>query len=204
MRCATVRKRLSDDLDGTVPSGRKPRLEAHLRTCASCRGYRQRLDRIQAAVRPPAEPAAESWASFERSVASRLEPRGDEGRGDVGAPFAARRRWAWAAAAVLILAGAGIWYSLRRPVTEPLEVWASFDEAFDPLLGAAEADPELAGRVDREITASIEEMTPASDSDADAAVLLSSDPLFWEGLSDDELRGVVAELETDLGRGGPQ
>jgi hypothetical protein len=96
----------------------------------------------------------------------------------------------------------GIWHVVRRPITAPAEVWAAYDDAVDPLLQAAEADPDLAARVEREITASIEEMTPATDLDADA--LLASDPLFWEGLSDDELRGVVAELENDLGQGGPQ
>jgi len=201
MRCGAARRRISDALDGSLRPGRQPGLEAHLRTCADCRSYRQRLERLQAEVHPPADRPAEFWASFERGVASRLEPRGG-GRGAVGAPFAARRRWAWAAAAILILAGVGIWHVVRRPITAPAEVWAAYDDAVDPLLQAAEADPDLAARVEREITASIEEMTPATDLDADA--LLASDPLFWEGLSDDELRGVVAELENDLGQGGPQ
>jgi hypothetical protein len=201
MRCVTARRRLSDALDGSLCPGRNPGVEAHLRTCAACCAYRQRLERIQAEVRPPADRPADFWAAFERDLASRLEPVG-KGRGAVGAPFAARRRWAWAAAAVLILAGAGIWYALRRPIAAPAEVWAAYDDAVDPLLQASEADPELAGRIDREIRASIEELAPVADPDADA--LLASDPLFWEGLSDDELRGVVAELENDLGRGGPQ
>ncbi len=201
MRCGAARRRISDALDGSLRPGRRPGVEAHLRTCADCRSYRQRLERLQAEVRPPADRPADFWAAFERDLASRLVPAG-KGNGAVGAPFAARRRWAWAAAAVLILAGAGIWHVLRRPITAPAEVWAAYDDAVDPLLQAAEADPELAGRVDLEIRASIEELAPVVDPDADA--LLASDPLFWEGLSDDELRGVVAELENDLGHGGPQ
>jgi hypothetical protein len=46
-------------------------------------------------------------------------------------------------------------------------------------------------------------MTPAVP-DADAVLLTDADPLFWEGLSDDELRDIVAELEDETGRGGPQ
>jgi hypothetical protein len=44
-------------------------------------------------------------------------------------------------------------------------------------------------------------MAPAPD--ADAAVLAAADPLFWEGLSDDELRAVVSALEEETGHGGP-
>jgi len=35
-------------------------------------------------------------------------------------------------------------------------------------------------------------------------VLPAADPLFWEGLSDDDLRAVIAELEAENGRGGPR
>jgi hypothetical protein len=44
-------------------------------------------------------------------------------------------------------------------------------------------------------------MMPAED--ADAVVLSAADPLFWEGLSDDDLRDIVTDLEDETGRGGP-
>ncbi|MGB8958762.1 MAG: hypothetical protein WCC00_07100, partial [Candidatus Aminicenantales bacterium] len=67
---------------------------------------------------------------------------------------------------------------------------------------AAEASPDAAGLVDGEVRALIEDVTPVPDTEA--AVLPAADPLFWEGLSDEDLRAIVAELESETGRGGPQ
>jgi anti-sigma factor RsiW len=201
MRCATARKRLSDALDGVLPSDRKGRLEAHLRTCESCRIYREGLDRIQAGSRLPDERPRESWAAFEKSLGAKLAAA-EAGKRAVDVPFAARRRWAWAASAALVLAGLAVWYALQRPGTALTETWAAYDDVLDPLVQAADANPELAGRVDREVRALIEDLTPVPD--AEAAVLPAADPLFWMGLSDEDLRAIVTELEAETGRGGPQ
>jgi len=100
----------------------------------------------------------------------------------------------------MVLAGAGIWYALLRPQMPVTEAWVPYEDIMGPLVQAAEADPELAAAVDREVRAAIDEMTPAED--ADAVVLSAADPLFWEGLGDDELRDIVTELEDGTGRGG--
>ena len=194
MRCSTVRKRLSDALDRALPSGSKGRLDAHLRTCEACRAYRERLDRIQAGSRLPDDRPRESWAAFERSL--------NAGLAAAGVPFAARRRWAWAAAAVMVLAVLAAWYVLQRPGTAPVDVWAAADDVLEPLLQAAEAGPDAAGRVDRELSALIEDVTPVPDTEA--AVLPAADPLFWEGLSDAELEMIAADLNKKTGLGGPK
>jgi anti-sigma factor RsiW len=201
MRCTAVRKRLSDALDGALPSGRKGRLDAHLRTCEACRAYREGLDRIQAGSRLPDDRPREAWAAFERNLDAKLAAAAAGGRA-VGVPFAARRRWAWAAGAAMVLAALAAWHVLQRPGTAPTDVWAASDDILDPLVLAAEADPEVAGQVDREFRALIEDMTPVPDTEA--AVLSAADPLFWEGLSDEDLRAIVTELESETGRGGPQ
>ncbi len=201
MRCGTARKRLSDALDGALPSGRRPRLEAHLRSCAACRSYRDGLDRIQAEARLPEDRPPEFWASFERGLDAKLETA-RAGGASAAIPFPARRRLAWAAGALLALAGMALWYVLQRPAEGVIEAWTDYEDLLDPILQAAEANPELASRVDQEIHASIDEMTPTPD--ATAALIPAADPLFWEGLSEDDLRDIVAGLENEIGRGGPQ
>jgi hypothetical protein len=102
----------------------------------------------------------------------------------------------------MVLAGGAVWYAFLRPGTALPETWAAYEDVLDPIVRAAETNPELARRVDGEVRALIEEAAPAPD--ADAAVLPAEDPLFWEGLSEDDLRAIVTELEDETGRGGPQ
>lgn len=201
MRCATARKRLSDALDGALPPGGKRRLEAHLKTCPACRACREGLDRIQAGSRLAAGRSPESWAVFERNVDAKLAAAA-AGRRRVNVPFAASRRWAWGAAAAMLLAVIAAWYGLLRPWSASTDVWAAADDVLEPLIFAADASPEAAGRVDLEVRALIDDLVQVPDTDA--AVLPAADPLFWEGLSDDDLRAIVTELEAESGLGGPQ
>jgi anti-sigma factor RsiW len=201
MRCQTARKRISDDLDGRLDARRRAGLEGHLEGCRSCRDYRRDLESIQAEAGLPQETREGFWTDFERRLEARLDAA-TPGRARVAVPFAPRRRWAWAAAAAATLAGISLWLALPRPVPPLAEAWLPTDDILDPLVRAAEADPDLAGRIDREIRASMEEFLPSRESSE--ALLPAADPLFWESLSDDDLRAVVATLEKESGLGGPQ
>lgn len=199
MRCATARRRLSDEIDGALRQGRTSRLEAHLRTCPSCRAYGQQLSRIQAQGRLAGERAPEGWTAFERSLEARLDAVEPGGR-RVPRPFAGLRL-AWAAAAATALIAVAAWYALRPSGAPAIETWAAYDDVLNPLMAAADADSDLAGRIDREIGAMIDEMAPAPD--AEALALPAADPLFWESLSDDDLRSIISDLEGETGKGGP-
>jgi hypothetical protein len=95
-----------------------------------------------------------------------------------------------------------VWFAFLRPEAAVTETWAAYDDVLDPIVLAAEASPSLAARIDREILASIDAIGPAPDDET--AMLPATDPLFLEGLSDDELEAVVRELENESGRGGPK
>lgn len=199
MRCGTARRRISDDLDGALDPRRRSRLEAHLRSCAACRASRDALARLQAAAGPSPGRTPEDWAAFERRIASRLDDAGP-GR----APVRVRRRWVWAAAgAGLALAVAGtVWYAASRPGTALTTAWMPAEDVLVPLIEEAEADPELGRDIERAVLDSIDDLMPVPDPDA--AAIQAGDPLFWEGLSEDELRFIASELEAENGLGGAQ
>lgn len=197
MRCETAQRRISDALGGSLRPGGRPGLEAHLRSCPACRAYREDLTRIQEAPRRP-DGSEPYWADFEARLEAGLASA-EAGRERVGPPFATRRRWVWAAAAALILAGVSFWYARPRPGPLQEEAWIASDDVLDPVVRAAESSPELAGRIDREIQASLEALLPAGE----AAALPAADPLFWQSLNEDELRAVIAALEKETGVGGP-
>jgi hypothetical protein len=201
MRCRAAQRRLSDELDGALDPRRRSRLEGHLRVCPACRAYRGGLARLQAGVRPEAGRSAEYWAGFEKRLEARLD--GEEaGRRAVESPFAGRRRVAWAVAGLALAAVAAAWFGLLRPRPILIADWPQDEYGLAPLLLEAEADPELERAVEGEIRASIGEIAPAAD--ADAAAFAAADPLFWEGLSEEELGAIAAGLERDNGLGGPK
>jgi len=200
MRCPTARRRLSDALDGTLSVRRRVRLETHLRGCPDCRAYGDRIRLLQDRAKLPDEGPAGSWAEFEKAVAAKIDATGER-RQLRETTTAVRRRWAWAAAAASVLVGLSAWYLFQRPGRVPVETWVAYEDVLDPLVVAAEADHDLAVLVSREVRSQIEELTPAPD--VEALVLPAADPLFWEGLSDDELRGIITELEKETAHGGP-
>ena len=201
MRCRKAQRRLSDELDGALGPGQRSKLEAHLRICPACRACRDGLARLQAEVRPGDGRSPEYWVGFERRLEARLD-RQEAGLRDVGRPFAARRRIAWAVAGVAVAAVAAAWFGLLRPRQVLIADWPQDESGLVPLFLEAEADPELGRAVEGEIRASIAEIVPATDPDA--AALAAADPLFWEGLSEEELGAIAAGLEQDNGLGGPK
>ena len=200
MRCGKADKWLSDDLDGVLPARRKARLDAHLGSCPACRASRDELARLQAASGGPADRSPDYWAGFERRLEAKLDAIGS---GEAAAaPVAAWRRWAWAAPAVLVLAAAGVWLALDRKGAGLTEAWIPSGEGLFPMIEAVEADPGLEQEVDLLVRSSLADL--AVSVDADAAVLSAADPLFWEGVSDEELRAIASELEKESGPGGPK
>jgi hypothetical protein len=201
MRCVTARKRLSDDLDGTLPTRKKCRLGTHIGECPRCRAYAAGLSRLQAVAGAAEERSPEYWDGFEKRLVSKLatlEPAGT----NVRAPFSGRGRWASAAAGLLVMAAAGTYFAFIRPGRTLETAWVPFEDSLAPLFQEAEANPELGNLVNQEILASIEELIPTPEIGLTAPP--ADDPLFWEGLSEEELGYIVSELERETGRGGPK
>lgn len=201
MRCEAMKKWLSDEIDGALAPAKKARFEAHLRGCPGCRAYRTGLARLQSGAAPAADRTPEYWTGFEERLGSKLAGI-DPGRRTGRVPFSAGRRWAWAAACFLAIAAAGTYFAVSRAAGTAETAWVPYDDSLAPLIQEAEANPEFAGLVNREILASIEELTPVSEKDLAAPP--AADPLFWEGLSEAELRYIASELERETGRGGPK
>ncbi|OGD20017.1 MAG: hypothetical protein A2Y70_08300 [Candidatus Aminicenantes bacterium RBG_13_64_14] len=201
MRCETIKKWLSDDLDGALSPKRKARLDAHNRECRTCRGYRADLTCLQAGAPPVEDRSPECWAAFERRIESKLafaEPVREASR----ARLFPGRRWAWAAAGFLVMVAVGIYFAVNRPGGTLGTAWVPYEDSLARLLQEAEVDPEVENLVNRELLASIAAVAP--DPEEDYAFPFAADPLFWEGLSEEELEYIAVELERETGNGGPK
>lgn len=200
MRCERARKWVSDELDGALVPVRKSRLERHLAACPACRAYRDDLAVLAAGAKdlPAGDPPPGYWPDFERRLDDRMASLGKPGKRRP-APLFRPRKWAWAGAAFLIMAFVGIYVAFFRPAPEPEEAWPPYGYSMARILQEAEEDPELAMALDREVTASIEDLTRVPGEDFSFS--FADEPLFWEGLSEEELRFIASELETENDRG---
>ena len=132
MMCPHMEATLNEYVDGTLPAGDRPAVEAHLAECAGCRAAATELRRLIAEAHGlprSIEPGRNLWTTIEARIVQRA-------RYNVQRVF---WRGALAAAAVLVIA-LGL-YRLLPPSTAPYRpagrgwvgVQADFDRATDEL-----------------------------------------------------------------------
>jgi hypothetical protein len=182
MRCDNARKRLSDARGGRPPR-RPDALARHLAGCPDCRAYEKdlRLIQIEAARRAPAGRPAGEWTAFERRLEAALDA--ESGRSPAAAaprPFA--RRWAWAGAALLLLALAGGRVRLLRTGGGSEDFVLTFEESLDRISREIGDDERLAGAFNETLLAAIDETLAGADGDLPPELLANPD--FLEGLED--------------------
>lgn len=200
MNCRTSERWISDDLDGRLSPGRRGRLRLHCEHCPACRAFRADAAVLQKAARalPDPAPPEDYWGEFERRLRSGLAEAPRPSAGTRIAAFHPARRRAWAAAVLALLAAGGILLFRPRGTGEGgFPVYFRTPLQFDQAVGA---DAELAEAVNGLVLGSIGE-----DVRGDADIWLprlAADPLFWEGLSDEDLKHIEAELRREIQRGG--
>ena len=109
MRCASVRRLINDSLDGPLPAEKTAGLKKHLAQCPECRAFASELESIvgEAGKLPRLEPSAKVWPKIAAGVRqSRIEEA-------AAVPRTVRWRYAFAAASVLGLIGAGLFIGLQ-------------------------------------------------------------------------------------------
>src|SRR5262245_34432183 len=103
---------------GEMSAADEARASAHLGQCAACHESYRRLQRVLATVDETAFAVPELPANFERTVWARLEPNLRRERGWFSWFVFSPARLAWAAAIVVLVAGAffaGRLYPTRTP-----------------------------------------------------------------------------------------
>lgn len=183
MRCGTIEKWISDDVDGVLSGRKKKKLDFHLSRCAACRAYRRRLERLQREAGRLAAPSVpENY--WETSVA-RLKAKlgsGDVPSGPRPSPWL---RWAWSgSAAVLVLALALYFAVLRtRPSFEPYPL--SFENTLTGVFAEVGDNTDFEKDLDGVIRASIREQSGPTDDDVKR--YLYGNSLYLDSLSDEEV-----------------
>ncbi len=199
MRCEKSKRRISDDLDGRLSGKDKVRLDAHLKSCAGCRGYRTGLEKIQEEALRTADqgpgPAyfAAALVRLRLKLAAEAPPAGSR------APvFAPRLRWAWAGAGSLLLAAVVVFFSVSRTrLPQELYAW-SFDEPLASFEHQIADNPELASDFDKAVRMSLRDSVQARHADVEP--LLADHSLLVESLTEDEIAALDTALQSEISR----
>jgi anti-sigma factor RsiW len=201
MRCERARKWISDGRDGALGADRKARLERHLGRCPACRAYENDLARIEEAAKASSDPglAGDDWRAFSLRLEARLAAAA-QSPSPAGPPALMRRRWAWAGAGALVLAVVGTYLAVLRPGRAPGPVVLSVDEAVAGVFHEIGNNADLEASFNRQILEAIQESVPVRP--VEAFFRFNDDPFVWEGMSEEELRLIEAELSKEPNHGG--
>jgi Putative zinc-finger len=121
--CREIQPKLSSYIDGHGTAEERRALDAHLETCAGCRGVLRDLERLRAAARQlgPIAPPDHVWLEVAGQV--RLDDPAARHGGGASAPRAALRQWiGLAAALVLVTIGAYFFLRVSPPASAPSNV----------------------------------------------------------------------------------
>jgi hypothetical protein len=186
----------SDDLDGALAPRAKEALSLHFASCPACRAYRESLLKLQAGaldLNSAAERPDADWADF----GARLEARIDAERPPVLSQTQrpARRVWLWSGAGLAAAGTLAAYLLVLRPAdVRPGPFVFSFEETVASILDEIGDDAELERSFAGALQASIEDAVGASEAAYGAP---SDNPLFWEGLSDDDLSRIESGLQKE-------
>jgi hypothetical protein len=148
------------------------------------------------------------WSDFSRRLESRLAAASPP---SPRVKPLGRFRWkpAWTVAGLLLLAAAGIYLAFFRSGSRGEQAFSSLDDPAGQVISEIGPNADLESSFNREIVASINESagvladgSAVHQTDEEALVLFGDNPLFWEGLSEEELGYIESELRKERGLGG--
>jgi hypothetical protein len=200
MRCRTSERWISDGIDGCLSVRKSARLEAHLASCAACREIRRRFLRLAERSVPPGFAVPPGyWEDSLSRLRAKLESSGPAlpTKAPVLRPaFFPAARWAWAGAATLLAAAAGLLILTSRR-GGPIEAFPlTSEEATTSLVAMIGNDQELESDFVELIQASIREHADVQDGDVRRLIYGKSH--FLDGLSEDELQTLDDHIAREL------
>ncbi|MGB8953711.1 MAG: zf-HC2 domain-containing protein [Candidatus Aminicenantales bacterium] len=202
MDCKRIERWLSDYLDGELSRKKQKNVEAHLQKCPFCRSYKQRLETIQERAKTFSTPdiAPEYWQESLTRLKAKIDAAEADGfRHKTIRPslLSTGWKWAWAGAGALFIAMLGLFLMLSRE-RSPQEMYAlSFEETVERVYGEIGNNPELENQLNSVIAASINESVEGVYERI--SPMDYNSPLFWEGLTEEELKFIESEIRKEIG-----
>ncbi len=202
MRCRKSERLISDEIDGSLPAGKKAGLEKHLRSCRSCREYRVwhlGLKEKTARIGSPAVEAGYWEGSLSRlreALESLPEASGSRERARDRGAFAPSLRWAWGAAPALLVAAAAAYLSLVPPRGPVGPMPLNHEDGAGRVVALIGNDESLEAEFSDLIQAEI--LENRGEPEKDVTRLIYGASRFLDGLSEEELQTLETRLAAEL------
>jgi len=195
MACEKYRRWISDELDGELNADRAHRLAGHLRQCAACRLYREKLHRLQQEFRQLGVPSPPPgyWEDFSSRLKDRIQP--EKALKEKAKPVQRGWRWAWAGAALLLLAGFSVVIFLRPVRVNTKDYFLSFENFLDHVYQEIGNDARLADLFNLALMDSLS--GTIEEGSLGAGPGFPEDALFLERLSEKEVEWLNQEIEKE-------
>lgn len=203
MRCEKYRKFISDELDGKLDSKKTVRLAAHLQKCSSCRMYKAKLIDLEQKAGQLESPSfsEDYWEDFSARLSAKLRLEAEDKRREV--PARQRWRYAWAGGAALVIVGLGFAaFLIFRPERGAREInLLTFERFLDRVYQEIGTDERLADFFNLAVMDFIAEEIDTGEPMV--RLYFPEDPLFVEGLGEEDVEFVGREIEKETkSRGG--
>jgi hypothetical protein len=195
MNCTKVEKWLSDRIDGALSERKTRAIEAHLEKCAACRSYAASLEKIHEEIlhleREEASPAF--WEGFAQRLKANL---GSAREMKNRRPFVRGWNWVWSGAALLAVVLVGLYLLLfQNPQPQEMVVF-SLENSLTRIYQEIGDDSELEELFNSILVESINEYL--EDSEWRERPEFLNNLLFWENLTEEELKFLESEIKKDI------
>ncbi len=198
MKCKRIEKWISDSIDKELSERKRKVLENHLESCASCRAYKNQIERIHSEIakKQKTEVSLDHLNKFSEKLKASLSSLGQEKKYMVIHSLA--RKWIYAAASTVCVIFIIIFLTFHQ--NKPPQDWGmyvfSIEEGIGQIFQEISGDSDLEAVFSSMILVSIEQKL--EESDLEGKYIFFNDPFFWKTLTEEELKFLESEINKDI------
>ncbi len=195
MSCKKNERKISDLLDGRLSEKQKSVLENHISRCPECREYKNQLIILSSKVKEIEKQKISKV--YEREFSIRLKNRLLNER-QQKYRFPGFEKWAYSAAGFIVILFLVLYFVVLQPIFIQTEGYyvLSFEDAIGDLFGEINDDAELEKLFNTMILASLDEAL--EELDGETIPFIIENPLYGDGLSEEELKILESKIKLEL------
>lgn len=198
MSCKKNERKISDLLDGRLSEKQESVLENHISRCPECREYKNQLIILSSKVKEIEKQIISKV--YEREFSIRLKNRllNERQQKKQKNRFPGFEKWAYGGAGFIVVLFLVLYFVVLQPILIQTEGYyvLSFEDVIGDLFGEINDDAELEKLFNTMILASLTEAL--EELDGETIPFIIENPLYGDGLSEEELKILESKIKLEL------